>query len=128
MPFEKTVMEKEHFLLFPQCLSNFPNQISSFEAYSICCKGFQFGPFWLFPKQQILDLSELKDFVDDNSKLDENGIKFSNWVENTVRKGEIARYEQFLLFPLCFQALYYRQVTSIFSGFDVFLPFHRQIA
>ena len=27
----------------------------------------------------------------------------SKWVENTVRKGEIARYEQFLLFPQCFQ-------------------------
>ena len=27
----------------------------------------------------------------------------SNWVENTVEKGEIARYEQFLLFPQCFQ-------------------------
>ena len=25
------------------------------------------------------------------------------WVENTVGKGEIARYEQFLLFPRCFQ-------------------------
>ena len=24
-------------------------------------------------------------------------------VENTVGKGEIARYEQFLLFPQCFQ-------------------------
>ena len=24
------------------------------------------------------------------------------WVENIVGKGEIARYEQFLLFPLCF--------------------------
>ena len=29
--------------------------------------------------------------------------KFSKWVENTVCKGEIARYEQFLLFPQCFQ-------------------------
>ena len=27
----------------------------------------------------------------------------SKWIENTVGKGEIARYEQFLLFPLCFQ-------------------------
>ena len=27
----------------------------------------------------------------------------SKWVENTVGKGEIARYEQFLLFPKCFQ-------------------------
>ena len=29
--------------------------------------------------------------------------KFSKQVENTVEKGEIARYEQFLLFPQCFQ-------------------------
>ena len=36
-------------------------------------------------------------------KFDENGRKFSKWLENTVGKGEIARYEQFLLFPLCFQ-------------------------
>ena len=27
----------------------------------------------------------------------------SKWEENTVGKGEIARDEQFLLFPLCFQ-------------------------
>ena len=27
----------------------------------------------------------------------------SKWVENTVGKGEIARYEQVLLFPRCFQ-------------------------
>ena len=27
----------------------------------------------------------------------------SRWVENTVGKGEIARYEQFLFFPQCFQ-------------------------
>ena len=26
-----------------------------------------------------------------------------NRIENTVRKGEIARYEQFLLSPQCFQ-------------------------
>ena len=29
----------------------------------------------------------------------------SKWIENTVGKGEIARYEQFLLFPQCFQRL-----------------------
>ena len=29
--------------------------------------------------------------------------KLSKGVENTVRKGEIARYKQFLLFPQCFQ-------------------------
>ena len=33
------------------------------------------------------------------------GILFSDRVENIVRKEEIARYEQFLLFPQCFQKL-----------------------
>ena len=30
-------------------------------------------------------------------------IQLSDQVENIVGKGEIARYEQFLLFPQCFQ-------------------------
>ena len=30
-------------------------------------------------------------------------VKLSKRVENIVEKGEIAHYEQFLLFPLCFQ-------------------------
>ena len=33
------------------------------------------------------------------------GIQLYDWVENIVEKGEIARYEQFLLFPQCFQKL-----------------------
>ena len=45
----------------------------------------------------------LKEFADDYFKFDENGRKLSKRVENTVGKGEIARYEQFLLFPKCFQ-------------------------
>ena len=56
-----------------------------------------------FPKQQILDSSKLKELADDNFKLDENGRKLSEKVENVVRKGEIAHDEQFLLFPQCFQ-------------------------
>ena len=55
------------------------------------------------PDDKILDSSKLKEFADDNFKLDENGRKLSKQVENTVGKGEIARYEQFLLFPQCFQ-------------------------
>ena len=51
-----------------------------------------------FPKRQILDSSILKKYADDNFKSDETGRKFSKWVENTVGKGESARYEQFLLF------------------------------
>ena len=35
--------------------------------------------------------------TDDNFEFDENGRMFSKRVENTVGKGEIARYKQFLL-------------------------------
>ena len=56
-----------------------------------------------FPKQRTLDSPKLKDFADYNIKCHENGRKFSKLVENTVEKGEIAHYEQFLLFPQCFQ-------------------------
>ena len=55
------------------------------------------------PDDRILDRSKLKQSADDNFKSDENSRKFSKRVENTVDKGEIARYEQFLLFPQCFQ-------------------------
>ena len=63
----------------------------------------RYAPFWPFPKLHNLDSSKLKVFADDNFELDENGGKFSKRVKNTVRKGEIARYEQFFLFPQCFQ-------------------------
>ena len=55
------------------------------------------------PKQQILDSSKLKEFADDNFRFDKNDRKFCKPVENTVGKEEIAHYEQFLLFPQCFQ-------------------------
>ena len=40
----------------------------------------------MFPKQQILDSSKLKEFADDNFKFEENGRKFSKRVENTGKK------------------------------------------
>ena len=42
------------------------------------------------------------------------GIKFSKRVENTVEKEEIARYEQFLLFPRCFQKTF--TTVKVLSG------------
>ena len=48
----------------------------------------------------------MKEFADDNFEFDENGRKLSKQVENTVGKGEIARYEQFLLFPLFSKACF----------------------
>ena len=56
-----------------------------------------------FPKRQILNSSNLKQSADDNFKIDENSRNFSKQVENTVGKGEIARYGQFLLFLHCFK-------------------------
>ena len=35
-------------------------------------------------------------------EVEGNGGRFFEMVENTVGKGEIACYEQILLFPLCF--------------------------
>ena len=56
-----------------------------------------------FPKQQILHSSKVKEFAEDNFNFDENDRKFSRRVEDTTGKGEIARDEQFLLHPQCFQ-------------------------
>ena len=42
-------------------------------------------------------------FADENSKFDKKGRNFARWVENTMGKGEIAHYEQFLLLPQFFQ-------------------------
>ena len=58
------------------------------------------------PKRLILDSTKLKELVDDNFQFYENGRKFFKRIENTVGKGEIARREQFLLFPQCFQNIY----------------------
>ena len=82
-------------------------------------------------RRQILDSSKLKEFADDNFKFDENGRKLSKGVENTVGKGEIAHYEQFLLFPLCFQmdcfpgaskgVIVWEWVNSYIVGFNILL-------
>ena len=43
------------------------------------------------------DSPKLKEFADD--KFNENGGKFCKRLEKNVGKGDIACYEQFLLFP-----------------------------
>ena len=57
------------------------------------------------PDDKILDRSNLKQSADDNLKFDENSRKFSKQVENSVGKGEIARYEQFLFSHSVFKRL-----------------------
>ena len=71
-------------------------------------------PLYPLPDDEILDSSKLKDFADDNFKFDENGRKLSKQVENTVGKGEIARYEQFLLFPVFSKGLFPRGVKRCY--------------
>ena len=77
-----------------------------------------------FSKRQILDSSKLKGFADDNFNCDENGRKLFKRLENTVGKGEIACFEQFLLSPPCFQTdLYCRHVkTQACLGKDSPIP------
>ena len=77
----------QYFLLLPHYLPKLPLSMSV-------------NPL---PDDKILDRSKLKRSADDNFKFDENSRKFSKWVENSMGKGEIARYEQFLLFLQCFQ-------------------------
>ena len=59
-----------------------------------------------FKKRQIVESSKGKEFAETGFKFDENDKKFSKQVKNTVCKGEIAHYEQFLLFPQTFQKTY----------------------
>ena len=56
----------------------------------------------------ILEWFKLKQSTDDNFKFDENTRKFSKRVENTVDKGEIARHQQFLPFPVFSKGLFPR--------------------
>ena len=58
-----------------------------------------------FPKLQILNFCKLKEFADINFKFDKKWQKVLQKVENTAGKGEIARYEQFFLFPQCYQKI-----------------------
>ena len=76
------------------------------------------------PDDKILDSSKLKEFADDSFKFDENGKKLSKRVENTLGKGEIAPYEQFLLFPQCFQkACFPRRQKVSLCGNGLIKPF-----
>ena len=50
--------------------------------------------------------SKLKEFADENFKFDENLRKLSKMIENSGKKGEIARNEPLLLSPQCFQKTY----------------------
>ena len=73
---------------------------SDLTLYIIC-------QFWGLPFQQ-----QMKIWC---QKYGQTGIQLSDRVENIVGKGEIARYEQFLLFPQYFQKLFSVDVSQCVS-------------
>ena len=67
------------------------------------------GRYWDFnslPDNKFLGWSKLKQTADDILKCIQNENEMPYRVENIVRKGEIACYQQFLLFSQCFPQLY----------------------
>ena len=70
-------------------------------------KNIVWGTGLTITRWQVLDSSKLNEFADNNFKFEENGSKLSKRLENIVGKGEIARNEQFLLFPQCFRKACY---------------------
>ena len=93
----KILSEKEKLLVTRR------GEIARYEQFLLSPQCFQ--ETRTFPKRQILDSSNSKEFADDIFKFNENGRKFCKRIENTVGKGEIALDEQFLLFPQCFQEI-----------------------
>ena len=100
-------------------MSNFSFSHSVFKRLILQTRKNQglFGKVLTLPRRQILDSSKLKEFADDNFEFNENGRKSSERTENTVGKGEIPQYEEFLLFPQCFlkdsevQGLFWKGLT-----------------
>ena len=72
----------------------------------------------ILSQRQILDSSKLKGFADNNLKFDENVTHFSKQLENTVGKGKIASYDQFLLFPQCFKKTHKNFKTRACLGYS----------
>ena len=64
------------------------------------------------PDDKILDWFKSKQTADDNFKFDENSRKFCKQVENSVGKGEIACYEQFLHFRQCFHKACFLEASN----------------
>ena len=66
-----------------------------------------------FPNQQILNSSKLQEFADDNFKSNENGRKFSKWLENTVEKRRNCSLRAISPIPPAFSKdLYCRRIKS----------------
>ena len=73
--------------------------------------------FQLLPNNKITEVTKLKAFADNKLKAAKMIISLIERVENTIRKGENAGYQHFLLFPLCFKKAFLFRVIKIPSMF-----------
>ena len=86
----------QHFLLFPQFFRSYEKLLGYMKH--LVCYSFHFGPVKFLSFGIAFNPLQTTFFY-----FHVNDRKFSKGVENAVGKGEIALYEQFLLFPQCFQ-------------------------
>ena len=80
--------DNSRFLLFPSFHYFSPQDVSCITLYLIC-------QYWALPIEQQIKIG--------CQNYGQMGIQVSARVDNIVGKGEIAHYEQFLLFPQYFQ-------------------------
>ena len=76
----------------------------------------------LFPKQQVLDPSKLKEISNNHFKFDENERKLPGGVEYAVGKGDIAHKEQCFLFPQHILLI----TSNFFFSYHIFKRFVQQ--
>ena len=69
----------------------------------LCTNGFNYTLMNSLPNGKFLDCSKLKALAGDKINITQKQKFLLGWVENIVGKGENAGYQQFLLFPQCFQ-------------------------
>ena len=65
-----------------------------------------------FPNNKILDSTKLKEFADDNFKFDENGRKFSKWLESTGKRRNCFLQATSPIPTVFSEDLHHRQVKS----------------
>ena len=90
----------QHFLLFPQCF-----QKASFSGLLIL--GLYGKRLTLYQTTTVLGLSKLNKIADDYFNVAQMVHFFFDRLENIVGKGENAGYQHFLLFPQCFQNVFF---------------------
>ena len=89
-PLGRQITKTEYF-----CIVNRP-----IPKFSVC---FPVENLLTLSQTANLRLSQTERVCRQQFRIDENGRKFPKKVQNIVDKREIARDEQFLLFPQCFQ-------------------------